>query len=94
MLAQAAWPSAIGRQLPHLVPGHAQLVLHVDLRRGDKGVHAGALGMAHCLPGALQVSEACAAEATDDWHVAVFMDLVANLHCNGTHSLKVVCADR
>jgi len=50
--------AGLGLGLGHLVRRHLQLVLHVDGRRGQEGVHARPLGEAHRLPRAVQVPAA------------------------------------
>ena len=44
--------------MTHLVWRHLELVLHVDGRGGDEGVHTRTLCMAHGLPGCVQVTMA------------------------------------
>ena len=39
----------------HLLTGHFQLVLHVDVAGGQKYVDAGVLGALHCVPGGVDV---------------------------------------
>jgi len=78
--------------LNDLLPGHAQLVLHVDFAGSNECVHPGKLGLLHCLPGAVQVCQLGAGQAADDRHVAVRMHLVAHDACNVAHGLKVVGA--
>ena len=50
----------------HVLARGLQLVLDVDVRRGDERVHARALGVAHRLGGALDVGGVGACQARDD----------------------------
>eukprot|EP00955_Chlamydomonas_euryale_P008138 86396-Chlamydomonas_euryale.AAC.6 len=66
------------RVVNDFLAAHAQLVLHVDLAGGDERVHARQLRALNGVPRALQVRNPGATQTTDDRHVAIFTDIVAD----------------
>jgi len=66
------------RGLQHLLAGHAQLVLHVHVRRGDERMDATARGIANAFPGLVDIVADAARQPADDRALRLPRDA---LHC-------------